>query len=67
MTARYSRAVTSYFPIQKPFVNVTRVCGPSASHRPRSVSGLPIVNLPGGIHTMFGIVCTTGFVTFTAR
>ncbi len=34
ITARYSRRVTSYFPIQNPFVNVTRVCGPSQSAPP---------------------------------
>ena len=43
--------MTSYLPIQKPFVSVTRCCA-SSSPRPSSDSGLSIRKLPGGHHTI---------------
>src|SRR6266699_252523 len=55
MTARYSRCVTSNLPIQKPWLMVTSVCGPSSAARPVSFVGLPSRNLFGGINKK--IVC----------
>jgi hypothetical protein len=49
--------VTKNFPIQKPRLIVTAVCGPSLAKRPTSFVGLPIVKVPGGIQTrlVFGV------------
>ena len=41
--------VTSVFPSQNPFVKVTAIAGPSAWFLSASSTGLPIVNVPGGI------------------
>ena len=51
MTSRNWPNVTSYLASQKPLVNVTSVCGPSIELLPASASGLPMMNLPGGIQT----------------
>src|ERR1051326_27690 len=62
ITLSYCEKVTSYLPIQKPRVRVTCVCGPSSDRRPRSSSGLPIMNEPGAIHTS-SITSTDWLVT----
>ena len=50
ITVTHCACVTGYFPIQNPFVSATACCVSSAE-RPGSVSGLPIMNVPGGHHT----------------
>jgi hypothetical protein len=62
ITAKYSLCVTSYFPIRNPLLIVTNVCGPSSLSRSTSFVGLPILNVPGGMNTMF-----VGATASTAR
>jgi hypothetical protein len=44
--------VTIVLPSQNPWVNVIWVCGPSSALREVSEAGLPIINVPGGIHAI---------------
>ena len=67
ITSCHCACVTSYWPIQKGCVSVTSCCV-SSSCRPNSLTGLPIVNVPGPTKTISILTSSAiGTVTFRLR
>ena len=63
MTLFHCAWVTSYLPSQKPFVNVTLICGHTSCDSWHGESFLlPIMYVPGG-HQIISIVAPPGSVT----